>query len=100
MIVEVAELKIKPGDEQAFEAGVAQAAPLFLRAKGCHGLSLQRVIETPSVYRLRVQWETVEDHMVGFRSSEDFQGWRALVGSYFEVPPVVTHEEVAASYPR
>lgn len=38
MITEVAELTIHPGTEEAFEAAVAQAAPLFLRAKGCHGL--------------------------------------------------------------
>lgn len=98
MITEVAELTIQPGQEEAFEAGVAKAAPLFLRARGCHGLSLQRVIETPSVYRLRVLWETVEDHMVGFRSSEDFQGWRALVGGYFAAPPAVTHEREASRF--
>ncbi|MCK0209717.1 antibiotic biosynthesis monooxygenase [Starkeya koreensis] len=92
MIMEVAELTIQPGTEAEFEAAVAKAAPLFLRARGCHGLSLQKVIETPNIYRLRVVWETVENHMVDFRSSEDFQGWRGLVGGFFAAPPSVTHE--------
>jgi len=98
MITEVAELTIQPGKEKDFEAAVAEAAPLFLRARGCHGLSLHRVVETPNVYRLRVAWESVEDHMVGFRSSDDFQGWRGLVGGYFAAPPAVTHESEASRF--
>ncbi|WP_369983855.1 antibiotic biosynthesis monooxygenase family protein [Sinorhizobium fredii] len=79
-------------------AGVGRAAPLFLRAKGCHGLSLHRVIETPAVYRLVVKWETVDNHMVHFRNSDDFQEWRRLVGSCFDAASNVTHSEVVASF--
>ncbi|WP_338011954.1 antibiotic biosynthesis monooxygenase family protein [Mesorhizobium sp. ORS 3428] len=43
---------------------MAEAAPLFLKAKGCHGLSLHRIGEDPTSYRLVVKWETVEDYMV------------------------------------
>lgn len=98
MIREIAELTITTGQEIDFERGVEKAAPLFLRAKGCHGVSLQRVVETPSIYRLVVEWETVENHMIGFRSSADFQTWRGLVGTYFAAPPVVTHTQEAACY--
>ncbi len=98
MIYEVAEITVKPGEEASFEDGVARAAPLFLRAKGCHGLNLQRVVEDPSVYRLVVQWETVEYHTVDFRDSDDFQEWRRLVGSFCANPPLVTHTAVTASY--
>lgn len=98
MILEVAEITVKPGTEPAFEEGVGRAAPLFLRAKGCHGLSLHRVIETPAVYRLVVKWETVDNHMVDFRNSNDFQEWRALVGAYFDGAPRVTHSECIASH--
>ncbi|MCZ4088603.1 antibiotic biosynthesis monooxygenase family protein [Sinorhizobium psoraleae] len=96
MIVEAAEITVKPGSEAHFEAGVSQAAPLFLRAKGCHGVALHRVVETPRVYRLLVKWETVDDHMVGFRNSEDFQAWRRLVSPYFDGSPKVTHSEAVA----
>lgn len=95
MILEIAQLQIKPGSEAAFEAGVAQAAPLFQRARGCHGMRLLRSIESPSSYTLEVRWETVENHMVDFRESEDFGKWRALVGEYFAAPPQVGHCSVA-----
>ena len=91
MIHEIAQITIKPGMESQFEDGVAQAKPLFLRARGCHGMNLQRSIEQPSQYALVVAWETVEDHMVHFRESDDFQTWRKLVGDCFAAPPQVHH---------
>ncbi|MFY9639656.1 MAG: antibiotic biosynthesis monooxygenase family protein [Rhodomicrobium sp.] len=91
MIFEIAVIEVKAGEEAAFEAGVAKAVPLFQRAKGCHGLELQRSVEMPSKYRLIVKWETVDDHMVHFRGSEDFQEWRRLVGPHFVSAPVVEH---------
>jgi len=91
MVLESAEILIKPGMEAEFEAAVRQAAPLFQRARGCSGMQLQRGIENPRAYRLLVRWETVEDHNVHFRGSEDFQEWRRLVGHCFDGPPNVTH---------
>ena len=97
MIFEIAEIEVKPNEEEAFEAAVAKATPLFQRAKGCHGMELQRSIEKPSRYRLVVKWETVEDHMVHFRNSEDFQEWRKLVGPHFAAAPVVEHTSTVVS---
>ena len=77
--------------EEEFEAGVAKAAPLFQRARGCRSMKLQRSIEHPSTYRLVVGWDTVEDHMVHFRNSDDFGEWRKLVSHSFESAPVVEH---------
>jgi heme-degrading monooxygenase HmoA len=95
MILEIAQIDVKPGMEAEFEAGVFKATPLFRRAKGCGGLELQRSIEKPSRYRLFVRWETLEDHTVAFRGSEDFQEWRRLVGDCFERPPEVEHTRQA-----
>ncbi len=93
MITETARIDIKPGSEKAFEAAVAEALPLFRAAKGCHGLQLQRGIEHPTHYYLIVQWETLEDHTVGFRGSEAFARWRELVGPYFAGPADVHHTQ-------
>ena len=91
MITEIAQIDVKPGMEKDFEAGVAKAAPVFKRAKGCHGLTLEKSIEKPSRYRLFVQWETVENHTVDFRGSADFAEWRKLVAHCFAQPPQVEH---------
>lgn len=91
MITEMAELLIKAGSEQQFEAALAQAVPLFQRARGCRSMRVERGIENPEAYLLLVDWETLEDHEVHFRQSADFQEWRRLVGDYFAAPPKVVH---------
>jgi len=91
MITEIAQIDVKPGMEAEFETGVKNAVPVFKRAKGCHGLALERSVEKPSRYRLFVKWGTVENHTVDFRSSVDFQEWRKHVGHCFASPPEVEH---------
>jgi heme-degrading monooxygenase HmoA len=93
MITEIAQIDVKPGTEKDFEAAVAKARPLFLRAKGGKGFELHKSIDKPSRYRLMAKWETLENHTVDFRGSEDFTAWRALVGQYFAAPPEVEHTE-------
>jgi quinol monooxygenase YgiN len=94
MLYEIAEIDVKEGQEDAFVAAVKEAMPLFVNSKGCHGLHLTRSIEHPHRFRLTVQWETMDDHMIGFRNSEAFSEWRRLVGPHFASLPRVEHVEV------
>ena len=91
VIWEVASIAVKAGMERELEAGVAKAAPLFRRARGCRSMKLERSIENPTTYRLIVGWDTVEDHMVNFRNSDDFGEWRKLVSHCFAGAPAVEH---------
>jgi len=94
MITEIAQIDVIPGSEKDFEAAVAKARTLFLRARGGKGFELHKSIEKPSRYRLIAKWETLENHTVDFRGSEDFAAWRGLVGPYFASPPEVEHTEI------
>ncbi len=91
MITEIAQIDVKPGQEKDFEAAVAQAQAIFQRCKGWKGFELHRSIEKPSRYRLHITWETLENHTVDFRESENFTAWRGLVGPHFAEPPQVEH---------
>lgn len=95
MVLEIASIEVQPELTEQFEKNVGKAIPIFLRARGCRGVELHRTIEHPGRYLLMVQWETVEDHTVLFRQSDDFQEWRRLVGPYFLQTPVVVHTEIA-----
>jgi heme-degrading monooxygenase HmoA len=97
MVTEIAQIDIKPGSEKDFEAAVAKARAAFGRAKGFHGFELHRSIEKPQRYRLMVKWETLENHTVDFRGSENFAEWRGLVGQYFASPPEVEHTETVVN---
>ncbi len=98
MITEIAALTIDPGRAEEFEAAVATAKPFFEAAKGCRGMSLERVVEDPARYRLIVLWDSVEDHMVTFRNSEAFQGWRRAAGPFFAEPPTVEHSRLVQTF--
>ena len=95
MVTEIAQIEVKPGTENDFEAGVAKAKPLFLRAKGCSGMELHKSVEKPTRYRLFVKWATLENHTVDFRGSDDFQIWRGLVSHCFDGAPEVEHASIA-----
>ena len=93
MIHEIATIRVKSGTEAAFEAAVSLAAPLFRRSPGCRTMRLTRSIEQPQSYHLVVGWDTVEDHMEGFRNSPEMIEWRALISDYLAAPPEVQHYE-------
>ncbi|MEP6546207.1 MAG: antibiotic biosynthesis monooxygenase [Gammaproteobacteria bacterium] len=91
MILEFAQLTIRPGSESQFETAFREAIKVLGSSKGYLSHELRRSIETPNRYALMVQWQTLEDHTVGFRGSPVFTQWRALVGPFFDSPPVVEH---------
>lgn len=97
MILEIADFRITPGQQAAFEAAVAKGVDEAIRhAKGFNGYKLNRCIETPERFVLMIYWDTLEDHTVGFRESPAFTAWRAIVGPFFAAPPVVEHFELAS----
>jgi quercetin dioxygenase-like cupin family protein/heme-degrading monooxygenase HmoA len=91
LVREVARFTVLPGCGEAFEQAVAEAAPLFRRARGARTMVLERAEENPLEYRLVVGWESVEDHMTGFRGSADFARWRELISAAVAGPAEVVH---------
>ena len=95
MILEIADIRIPAGQNAAFEAAVAHGlATVASQAKGFKGATVNRGIESPERYVLQIFWDTLEDHTVGFRQGPLFAQWRAIVGPFFAVPPVVEHFEL------
>jgi heme-degrading monooxygenase HmoA len=92
MITEIAVVEIVAGKELEFEAALATAVKTVLpKAPGYIDFQLTRGIERTNVYTFMINWQTLEDHTVGFRGSELFVQWRALIGSFFLNPPQVEH---------
>lgn len=94
MILEVATIDIKPGANNDFEAALGKAQQVISQAGGYIGHQFQQCIEQDNRYLLLIRWNTLEDHTIGFRESELFKEWRALIGPYFETPPSVQHYEL------
>ena len=91
MILEVAILDIKVGKESEFEAAFKKAQKIISGMQGYVSHQLQKCIENPSRYILLVNWKTLEDHMEGFRGSEEYQEWCALLHHFYDPFPKVEH---------
>ena len=91
MVLEHAVLTVRSEQAAAFEEALAKARTVISAAVGFLSLSVRRGIESPERYLLLIEWESLEDHTVGFRQSEAFVEWRGHIGPFFESPPVVDH---------
>ncbi len=76
MILEVAILNVKQDQEKNFEQAFAEAQNIIASISGYISHQLQKSLETPNRYILLVNWETLEDHTIGFRKSAEYQEWR------------------------
>ena len=91
MVLERADIRVTPGQEGDFERRLGQARLVISASQGFRSLTLSRGVESPSLYLLLVEWETLEDHTVGFRESPAFGEWRGLLGPSFDGAPEVEH---------
>ncbi len=91
MILEVAILDVIEGKGKEFEAAFDQAKKIIAGMKGYLSHELKKCIERRGRYLLLVQWETLEDHTVGFRESEAYQERKALLHHFYDPFPVVEH---------
>lgn len=99
MILELADIRIHPGQSVAFEEAVQRGITMLsARAKGFQGCRVRRGIESPERYILQAFWDTLEDHTVAFRQGPLFPEWLAIVGPFAAAPPMVEHFELVTGY--
>lgn len=91
MILEVAILDVKPNQEIAFEAVFERAQEIISGRDGYVSHQLQKCIENTNRYLLLVNWNKLENHTVGFRESDEYQEWRALLHHFYDPFPIVEH---------
>jgi heme-degrading monooxygenase HmoA len=92
MILELADIRIQPGQQAAFDEAIQRGLNTVIsQAKGFKGFKVNKGVESPERYVLMIFWETLEDHTVAFREGPLFPQWRAIVGPFFAGPPTVEH---------
>ena len=91
MILEVAILNVKKGLSSEFEINFKKAEGIISSMKGYISHQLKKCIEKDHKYILLVNWETIEDHEIGFRQSEEYQQWKALLHHFYQPFPTVEH---------
>jgi heme-degrading monooxygenase HmoA len=93
MILEVAVLNVRAGQNHAFEEAFSQAQNIISSMPGYNSHQLQRCIEVSGRYILLVNWRQLEDHTVGFRQSPQYQEWKRLLHHFYDPFPNVEHYE-------
>jgi len=95
MILELADIRVHPGQEAAFEAALTVGIETALKqAQGFRGAKVHHGIENPQRYVLNLYWETLSAHVDDFRGGPLFPKWRGIVGPFFAAPPAVEHFEI------
>lgn len=83
MILEAFMLKVKEGMEEAFRG----ATEIISSMKGYVFQELQRCMGVEGKYLLQVQWETLEDHTIGFIQSKEYQEWKKKLHKFCDPFP-------------
>ena len=97
MILELADIRIHPGQQAAFDAAIQRGInEVISKAKGFAGYTVNKGIESPERYILQIFWETLENHTIDFRQSPAFADWRSIVGPFFAGSPTVEHFDLLA----
>ena len=93
MILEAAILKVKEDKRDNFEEKFREASKIIATIPGYIQHTLNKCIEQEGKYLLLVEWQSLEDHTIGFRGSKAYEEWKLLLHHYYEPFPNVDHYE-------
>lgn len=99
MILEVAILNVKKGQEREFQEAFGRAQAIIGSMQGYIAHQLQHCVEKRNRFLLLVQWETLKDHTEGFRGSPQYQEWKELLHHFYDPFPTVEHYEFILGSP-
>lgn len=91
MVLEVAEIKITPGQEDAFKEAYRTARTFVEVSPGLRSMRMTQGVENPGRFVLLIEWDSVEAHEQGFRETDRFPKWREAISPFFAAPPFVEH---------
>ena len=97
MILEVANLDVRHGQEQQFQTAFSEASEIIAGMKGYVSHQLHRCLEKRNRYILLVNWKHLDDHTIGFRGSQEYQQWKRLLHHFYDPVPTVEHYEAVPS---
>jgi quinol monooxygenase YgiN len=77
VVTEYIRYLIPDGQAEAFTRAYTEAQRPLSASPHCLAYDLQRCVEEPGRFVLRITWDSLDGHMRGFRGSEEF---RAFLG--------------------
>src|SRR5918998_2980688 len=93
MVVEYIRYNIPDDQQAAFEADYAEASAALVGSPHCLGYELARCVEDATQYVLRIEWDSPEGHLQGFRRSPEFATFFAAVRPFVNDIAEMRHYE-------
>jgi hemoglobin len=94
MIVEYIRYEIR--DVDAFLAAYTEGRHALDASPHCLAYELSRCVEDASCFILRIEWESLDGHLKGFRGGPHFGGFLAAVRPFVPDIREMRHYEVGA----
>jgi quinol monooxygenase YgiN len=95
MVVEYS--AIDAGRAEAFQHAYRRAAEAFEASEHCVDYEVTRCREDPTRHISRIEWDSEEGHLSGFRRSPEFRRFFAAVGPFVHDIEEMRHYEVTLS---
>lgn len=92
MTIEYIRYKVDATQREAFIDAYRKAAIQLNASEYCQGYELSECEEEPGQFILRIEWTSTEEHMNGFRKSNEFKAF------YLNVKPFFTNIEEMRHY--
>jgi quinol monooxygenase YgiN len=93
MVVEIIRYKITSGQEAAFVEAYEKAQIHLTASPHCLAYRLNRCVKDRGRFVLTIHWDSADGHMKGFRGSEHFRPFYALVAPFFGQIEEMEHYE-------
>lgn len=94
MILEYIRYTIPAERSQEFESAYERASESLRAAPQCLGYHLSRCTEDPTSYILQIQWTSQDDHLKGFRQSDQFKSFFRDVQPFLQQITEMRHYEL------
>jgi quinol monooxygenase YgiN len=94
MVVEYIRYTIDAARADAFEEGYRQAAASLDASDHCLRYEVSRCSEDPTQHVVRIEWDSAEGHIGGFRASPEFRTFLAAVGPFVNDIEEMRHYDV------
>lgn len=96
MIAEYIRYRVPQEQQRAFEQAYSEAQHALLASPHCLGYELSRCVEEPERYILRIEWDSIEGHMQGFRGSAEFRTFLGHIRTFVPLIEEMQHYEITS----
>lgn len=83
MVVEYIRYSVEDQDADRFYRAYKEAGQILQASPHCMGFEVSRCSEEPKLFTVRIEWDSIDGHLKGFRMSPEFGSFFAAVKPFY-----------------